>query len=603
MRLLFLSTAIALAMAAPASADDELVVTAKRLPALITETPDARVIDQGEIELRQAVFAADVLSTAPGVSVSRNGGFGGVTSVRMRGASADKTLVLIDGVVQNDASQPAGGYDFAGLDLADIERIEVLSGPQGSLWGSDAIGGVIALTTREQDGWRASLEGGSFGTARGSAALGARTDDWALNASLSGYRSDGISKADGFPEKDGFRTWTAGLGGRLRLSDAVSLDGRLRYSDSHVDTDGYAPPFFTFGDTAEFATSRAWTGYARATVDGPWGLSNSFTFAATDLKRANLGGDFPSRFSAVRRDYRWMAHRGAPEDRFGIAFGAERDETSASLSTSETQDLGDTSVFVAAHVRPLKRISLTGSVRYDDPDSFASRTTARIGAVAELGWGFSLTGDWGQGFKIPTISETACDFCFPPGPSVGLRPERAEGWDMGVRWRSGDGRVLASVSGFRLAVRDQISYGVGRYVNIDRTLSTGVEADLEARLSERLTLKANYAYTDAVDRSTGARLLRVPEHAGSASLMWNGARWSGALTVRAEGEQADSDPSTFLPAIRKGFVLADLAGGYRVTEKVEITARVENLADRHYQEALGYGEPGRAVYVGVRLRE
>src|SRR5207244_11608743 len=125
--------------------------------------PAARAITRQEIELRQASFAADVLSTVPGLSLSRNGAFGGITSVRMRGASADKTLVLIDGVVQNDASQPSGGYDFANLELADIERVEILSGPQGSLRGSDAIGGVIAFTTREEDGWRASLEGGSYG--------------------------------------------------------------------------------------------------------------------------------------------------------------------------------------------------------------------------------------------------------------------------------------------------------------------------------------------------------------------------------------------------------------------------------------------------------
>src|SRR5206468_9146148 len=113
----------------------------------------------------------------------------------------------------------------------------------------------------------------------------------------------------------------------------------------------------------------------------------------------------------------------------------------------------------------------------------------------------------------------------------GLKPERAEGWDLGLRWLSSGGRIRASVTGYRLAVRDQISYGVGRYLNIDRTLSTGVEADLEARISDQMTLKGGYAYTDAVDRSTGARLLRVPEHAGSASLLWTGTRWSGALTL------------------------------------------------------------------------
>src|SRR5439155_8854786 len=124
-----------------------------------------------------------------------------------------------------------------------------------------------------------------------------------------------------------------------------------------------------------------------------------------------------------------------------------------------------------------------------------------------------------------------------------------------------------------------------------------------ARLTDQLTLKANYAYTDAVDRTTGARLIRVPEHAGSVSLLWTGGRLSGALTVRAEGDQADSDPSIFSPAVRPGFAVADLAAGYRVSDRLELTARVENMADRHYQEALGYGEPRRAGYVGLRVRD
>ena len=588
-----------LALSVPAFADtptpvDELIVTATRLPATVDDIPDARVIDGSEIELRQASFAADILRLIPGLAVSDNGAFGGATGVRIRGASSDKTLVVIDGVVQNDASQPSGGYDFGTLDLADVARVEVLSGPQGSLWGSDAIGGVIALTTREEDGWRAALEGGSLSTIRGSAGIGRRSDDWALGASISGYRTDGVSKADGFPEPDGMREWTAGLGGRVRVAQGISLDGRLRYADSRVDIDGYAPPDFTFGDTPEYATSRSWTGYGRATLAGPWGFTHTLLADAYVLDRASLGGAFPSGFKADRRDFRWLAQKG-PSDPFGLALGVERDATSATLSDGQRADLGATSAFAVARARPAAPLSLTASLRYDAPDRFAGRATAQAGAVYDLGAGVSLTGDWGQGFKTPTISQIACDFCFPPGPSVGLRPERAEGWDLGLRRRTADGRFEASVTGFALAVRDQISFGAGRYVNLDRTLSTGVEVDAAARLTRTLTLKGTYAYTDAIDRATDAQLPRVPRNAGSLSLLWTGGRLSGAFTLRAEGDQADIDPSTFAPATRPGFVLADVAAGWRLSDHVELTARVQNITDRHYEDALGYGEPGRMV--------
>jgi vitamin B12 transporter len=582
-------------------------VVVTRLPTDLPDAPDARVITRQEIELRQASFAADILGDIPGVSLSRNGAFGGITGVRMRGASVDKTLVLIDGVVQNDASQPSGGYDFASLDLADIERVEILSGPQGSLWGSDAIGGVIAFTTREEDGWRAALEGGSYGTIKGSAGVGHRTDAWALSADVSGYSATGISKADGFPEKDGFWSWTAGVSGRVNLSSAVRLDGRLRFNQSRADNDGYDPVTFAFGDTAEYTPSKSWTGLARATVDDPWGFTHQFSFNGYRLDRGFLGGPFPSTYWADRRDWRWLATHGAPEDRWGLAFGIERDDTRASLSTGDRAGLGNTSAFVTARVRPVDRLTLSGSLRYDDPTDYAGRATAKVAAVLDLAAGFSLTANWGQGFKTPTISQTLCDFCTVPGRVVDLKPERAEGWDVGLRWRSADGRIDADIVGYRLAVRDQIAYvDVGvfdfTYVNIDSTLSTGVEADLEARLTDQLTVRANYAYTDAVDRSTGARLIRVPEHAGSVSLEWTGKRLSGALTLRAEGDQADSDPSTFLPAIRPGFAVVNLSGAYKLTDRLELTGRVENLTDRHYQEALGYGEPRIAAYFGFRVR-
>ena len=149
----------------------EVVVTATRLLAIVADTPGARIIDRATIDQRGAVFAADILGDVPGLSVYR-AGLGGVTSVRIRGASQDKSLVLVDGVPVNDPSQPAGGFDFAGFDLTDVERIETLSGPQSSLWGSDAIGGVIAFTSRELNGLRAGLEAGSFDTRRGRLQIG-----------------------------------------------------------------------------------------------------------------------------------------------------------------------------------------------------------------------------------------------------------------------------------------------------------------------------------------------------------------------------------------------------------------------------------------------
>ena len=592
----------------PATPLTELVVTATRVATPLADAPDAEVVDAAELAICQASFAPDILRLLPGVTVADAGAFGGVTSVDLRGAGADKTLVLIDGVVQNDPSSPSGAYDFGSLDLADIARIEVLEGPQGSLWGSEAIGGVVSIATREESGWRLAAEGGSLGTGRLAAGAGVTRPGWALGASASAFTTNGVSKADGFPEPDPFFEWTAGLAGRWLATPTLSLDGKVRYANSHVDIDGYPPPDYTFGDDAEYATSRSWTGYARATLAEPAGFTQTLLLAGHDLNRASLGGQFPSGFRADRADIRYMAGHGAADDPVSVAFGVERDATWATLSSGAGEGIGDTSAFVVGRARPAPPVSVSASLRYDAPDNFDGRASARASAVAKLPAGFALTADVGQGFKTPTISEIACDFCYPAGPSVGLRPEIANGWDLGL-WRTGqDGHWRVSVTRFALFIRDQIAFaaipGVGeRYVNLARTRSSGIEAEAAARLTDVLALKASYTHTDAIDEASGARLPRVPPDIGSASVLLTAGRWSGALTVRAESASPDLDPNTFASASRPALVLGDIAAGYQLTPEIELTARITNITNQHYEETLGYGEPGRMILVGVRLRD
>jgi vitamin B12 transporter len=577
----------------------ELVVTATRLPTRLDLVTGARVIDQAELEARQTPFVTDVLSTIPGVGVTQNGAFGGLASIRIRGASPDKTLVLIDGVPAGDPADPNGTFDASQLTTSDLERIEVLNGPQGSLWGSDAIGGVVAFTTRQETGARAELEGGSFGTVRGLVGAGLATDRYALSASVSGLRTDGISKAAAGTETDPFATATANLGGRAALTDALQLDGRLRYTTSDIAIDGFPPPNFTLADTPDRNNSHVWSGFARATLDA-FGLTQKLSFSGYDIHRRNIS-DFPSAFRAERQVWRWTAEKGGPDDATAVVGGAERQTTAADLSGRPSLDLSTTSVFGVVRHNLTDALTLTGSLRWDDPDRFESRTTGRIAGAAKLGAGFELTLSAGQGFKVPTISEAVCDFCF--APPVPLRPERAEGYDARLGWTSNDGRLTAALTGYRLDVRDQISFSAGRYINIARTRSTGLEAEADGRLTDALRLKLSYTLTDAKDLATGLALLRVPEHSGSAALFWDQGPWGAALTLRGEASQPDTSLDGFSRITRPGFVTADLAGSYRINDHVSLTARIENLADERYQEVFGYGEPGRAAYVGVRVRE
>lgn len=614
-RHLITTTAIAAAfLSTPAFAQDaddttalsDIVITATRLPAIVADTPGARVIDEKTIEQRGAVFASDILSDIPGLSVTRSG-IGGVAQVRMRGATPGKTLVLVDGAPVNDAAEPNGAYDFSGFELGDISRIEVLSGPQSSLWGSDAIGGVISFTTREVNGVRAEAEYGSHDTLRHRLAAGVANDQYAIGAWVSHYNTHGISaadEADGNTEADGFENYTVGVKGRYAFTDTVKIDGVLRWSESKADLDGFPAPTYALADTSDTSKSEQWSGVVGLSANA-FGLSHRFSVSASDIERANNGA-FSSVFKAERQVYRWQADGSALSDQVSFAFGAEREDTAGSISTGASVDLGTTSVFGVARYDVSDALSITGGLRYDDTDDFGAETTGRISAAYHLPAGFILSGAYGTGFKAPSVSQAVCDYCFSSVPYPTLRPETADSVEGAIGWVSADKRIDGRVTVYRLNVEDQISYFTAPitfdsyYINIAKTRTDGVEAEAHAALGQvwggDVDLTLAYAWTDAVDQTTGARLLRVPEHAGSATLGWTGEKLSGALTVRAEGDQPDAG------GVRESFVTANLNVGYAITDGVVLTARLENLADERYQQVFGYGEPGRSAYVGVRLR-
>ncbi len=617
---LFATAAIAAAIAAAGAShaqeagNPNVVVTAERTPATLAETPDAYVITADDIQAVQAIFAKDVLTMAPGVTLSATGPFGGVTGVSIRGATADKTLVLIDGVPVNDASQPEGGFDFGPLDLGDVTKIEVLTGPQGALWGSDAIGGVIAFTTAEPSGVHVEADGGSLETARLVGSVGLSRPTWALGVTAAGFSTAGVSAADtrnnytrfGLPglhnsERDGDTDATVDVRGRWAPSDAFELDGQLRWNRARTDIDGFPPPAFVLADTHDVQISDSVEAFLRARVRGPWGLKNELSASSYELERGDHGDSGAFGFNARRQVYRWTVAKGAETDPWSAIVGVEREDTTASLSTGARFNLSATSAFALARARPMPQLTALVGVRYDAPDRFRAVTTVRVGATYALPWGFSLQGSFDQGFKTPTISETACDFCF--APPVPLRPEHAQGYDGGLSWRSPDGRVFARATAYALDVTDEIAFVNGRYINIARARSRGVELEGEAVLGWGFRLRGTYSYTGAINATTHVNLRRVPLNSGTAEIIWAHAPFDAALTVRTEGEDLDTDLDGFTPILRPGFTVVDLAGGYAVNSHVRLTARVGNLAGVHFEQAFGFAEPGRTLLVGLRLSD
>jgi vitamin B12 transporter len=599
MQLKHLMFAAATAVAAPldAYADqqsttvDELVVTARLAE---PEDPAAgrRVIDRTAIE-EAGPFASDVLKTVPGVSLSRSGPFGGTAFVRIRGGSSDKTLVLVDGVVVNDPTAPAGGFDFGGFDLFDVERLEILSGPQGSLWGSDAAAGVVALFTQPPSGVRFTAEAGAFATRRVAFAAGGVGPDAGFGLSLSAIDSDGVSKADvrdGAVEDDGFRSLTLSARGEAALPGGWRGAAGGRWSRSRVEYDSFGGPTgVTDGpDRSEQVSAAGWVEATGRT--GPGGFVHSLRAEVFEMSRDDFG-PWPFSTGGGRRALRWTAERSLASGS-GLLFGVEAERADAN-----GQARSAAAALVVGRFAPGPRASLTASVRSDRPEGYGAETTGRVAGAWSPGGGWRLSASWAQGFKAPSIFQTTfdCGFCTPPGPAASLRPERTLGWDAGVGWRGG--RAEASATLWRLEVEDQIdfSFPVG-YANIARARSFGLEAQGRLDLGGGWALSGGYAFTDAKDVSTGERLRKVPEHAGSAALRRTGERLRATATVRAESEQLDVY-GTIRP-----FVVADLSAALRLDAATELTLRIENLGDRSYQEAFGYGEPGRSAYLGLRLR-
>lgn len=588
--------AAALVVSGSVRAEDEVVVSALRTP---TDRSDigssVSVISAEDIIKRQYVFAADALRDAAGVSIARNGPAGGAASARIRGASSGQTLVVIDGVVANDASAPQGGFNFANVDAATIERIEILRGPQSLLYGADAIGGVISITTR-RNGTDGFIEGGSFGTARAGLAAGFDKGNGAFGRlSLSGITTDGVSRAGSGNEKDGYRAGTATLAAGAPLAEHWRAEIALRANHARAEIDGFPPPAFTLGDTEEIERTKDYLASGRLIqsfdrFDGALALA----YNAIDRKNTDNGVEtFSGEGGRLTADY---VGAYTFSERLRLVAGAEAERTSAEASgVDETAKAA--AVFAAIEAKPVEAVTLSVGGRRDEFSNFEGATTARAAAVWRASESWRLRASWGEGFRAPSLFELNYDqFGIVPNPD--LRPERAAGFDFGVERLFGE-RGRLGVTAFRTRVKDQIDYdfaGAG-YYNIVETRARGVEVEGEIDLTPRLSATAAYTFTDAVNMATDAQLLRQPKHKGTAIISYAPTdSLSLAATLTVNGRENDT------PAPNDGFVRLDLRAAYALTEKLELYGRMENATDTDYQDVSGYGESGLAAYGGVRVR-
>lgn len=614
---------------AGATALADVIVTANRSAQPIERVgASVTVLTQAAIEARQTPAVAELLAQTPGVSFTRNGGVGTTTSLRIRGAEGHHTVVLIDGVKLNDPASTQGGFNFGNLLVGDTARIEVLRGAQSTLWGSQAIGGVVNIVTAEPTkALQGSLdaEAGARGTTYFRGGIGGANDRLSWRLAASRYNTDGFSAYAPGTEDDGYSN--TGLSGRLNLkiTDAVSLDLRSVWSAGRVDIDGFGVDNREYGNTDELVT---YAGLNFDLLDGRF--RNRIGYAATNTESLNINPDNKLEkrtYDATGENRRWE-YQGvfAVSEDLSTTFGLEHEKSEMSVRSASDWDpnapfhKGEAelnSAYAQVQWTAAPGLTLTGGLRYDDHAQYGDNLLGQVAAAWALNDGDTMVrASWGQGFRAPGLFELYSQY-----GNLTLQPEAFDSWEVGVEQRLFD-RAVVSATYFNRQADNEIRYnyctppttdalctvnGVDRggyYKNVQKTEAQGVELIGRIDVTEGLNLSANYTWTDAKNASgkdiDGKRLTRRPEHMGNLNVDYAFAfGLKTGVSVRYVGE-------TFNDAENKvkvdPYTLVDLRASYPINDNLEVYGRVENAFDEDYQTVLNYGTAGRGVFGGVRVR-
>lgn len=577
----------------------EIVVTATGLSSRKAETGQSiSVITAADIESIQGSDPVRVIERLPGVSLARSGGLGSQTALFVRGAASEQLLVMIDGIRMTDRSSPSGGFDLGTLLNGGIGRIELLRGSNSLAWGSEAIGGVLAVTSDERDGARASLEYGANDTLDAQVQGGHSGDSYGLALNGGYTRSNGISAYAPGTETDAFRQWHLGGRGHFDLTESLKVVAAGRYADSKIDFDGFPPPLFAFADTPESQTTRQGSG--RVGLDyASSGLQLSGGIAVSDTRRAFFDPTFgqdPNFETEGRSVHLDLKGRTDLADKLTLDFGTDVDWSRFATTFDPRQDAR----ILGAHVLlgyHAGRFNLTAGARIDDHDRFGRHWTFGANGSFELAQGLRLRASWGQGFKAPTLSQL-----FGFGGNIALKPEESEAYDAGLDYTTGNGALSLGATLFRRDSTDQIDFvSPSGFFNIGRTRAQGIELEGQAKVTKRFTLRAAFTYLDTTNRITGRQLARRPSQALSASFDWRTPLNELALgaDVRLVGDRFDNAANS-VPL--DGYGIVTLRAGMPLGKHLELFGRVENVTDESYQTVAGFGSYGRSAYGGVRVK-
>lgn len=578
------------------------------------------IIAREEIEQVQGDDITRILQRVPGVTVSRNGGIGSFTGVRVRGAESEQLLVLIDGVRVSDPASPAGGFDFGNLLPATVAQIDLLRSSNSTVWGSDAVGGVLAVRTRSDSGIDGSIEYGARETFSASVSGSMESEFGFLSLAGGYYTTDGFSSAASGTEADGFEQFAVTTRGRVFLSSTTELFANGRFAEGDLEIDGFPFPAFVLADTDEFQETSQYSGAIGLLHDsGPLFVQASYSFA--DTERANFDpalGTEPGFVSdghsdrlEIKGEYRLIGP-------LLMNFGADSEWTSFETNFSARADTRIVGGYVQAGIE-FGGLSGHVGLRQDDHARFGSATSFGADASYEALPELRIKASIGEGFKVPSLFQLFSDF----GNQV-LVPEKSTSYDLGLAYRDRSAPAYAAITLFRRESEDLIEFvscfgetsaicadrPFGTYDNVAAARAQGFEIEGGATLGNALRVRLAYSLIDSEDRVSSTALARRPRHNANLALDWDSARGSGDLLRPRLGADMRLGSDSFDNAANTvpldGYVVVDLRAELPLArvqgdKAIVLFARIENIFDEQYQTAAGFAQAGRGLFAGARF--
>ena len=574
----------------PTLFEEAIVVTAsldgeqeKDLPAAVS------VIEAVEIEARQTTVVADLLASLPAMSVVQSGSPGQVTSLFTRGTKSDQTLVLWNGVELNDPY--FGGFNWAFMPTEGIGRVEVVRGPFSSLYGGDAVGGVVQVLSAPRRGADLQLEGGENGYLRGQ--VSAATQLGSTKVEVAGH----LRRGDGQAENDFFdgEALMARADWEMQPGMSLGLLVRAADADTGIPYNGGAP-----SPERQISWQERLVAVPFRADLGDWRVQAQVSGLTYDNQFRDPGDPFG--FTASDTDSESLRARAVAsyqlQEGSWLAVGSEWDKARVSDSSTFGTNLNGESqqtlaLFGEAFYR-IGQVTLDAGVRQDDNDVYGSKTSPRLGMQWAVTDSTRLRASWGQAFSPPSIGE----LYFPVSGNPELEPETSESLELGLEQRLG-GWVLG-VTGFRNDLSNLIEFDFATYrnVNVGRARTQGVELEAGYR-KDRWGLRWNGTYLETEDLGTGQVLLRRPRESTNLVVGYSPPNWSASLTGLYVGDREDVDPITFQRTVNEAYFRVDVAARWRPGTRLAPYARIENVLGEDYQPALGFPAPGRIFVIGL----